>query len=199
VTHRVAALFVQARGVYFEQPDVDAWDVKRDAMKYAGPLPVIAHPPCSRWCQLASVNEKRYGHRIGDDGGLFAFALDAVRRWGGVLEHPAETVAWERFGLRTPHRPGGWLPTRDGGSVCQVEQGHYGCRARKATWLYAAHVPALPSLTWGPSMPQATVSFCRNHGGGDLPRLSKREASRTPPDFARMLIDTAASARHGNS
>jgi hypothetical protein len=195
MTPRVAALFVQKGGTYFGMPDVDPWDVERDATKYAGPLPVVAHPPCSRWCQLASVNEKRYGHKVGDDGGLFEFALAAVRRWGGVLEHPAETIAWRSFGLRTTHRAGGWLPTRDDGWVCQVEQGHYGCRARKATWLYAHGVRALPAFAWGRATPTATVSYMTNHGGGDLPRLSKREASRTPPAFARMLVELAATAR----
>jgi len=32
-----------------------------------------------------------------------------------------------------------------------VEQGHYGHRARKATWLYASGVPHLPLLRWGSS------------------------------------------------
>ena len=193
MTHRVAALFVQKGGTYFGMPDVDPWDLERDATKYAGPLPVVAHPPCSRWCQLASVNEKRYGHKVGDDGGLFDLALAAVRRWGGVLEHSAETIAWRTFDLRTPHRYGGWLTTPDGGWVCHVEQGMYGCRARKATWLYVVG-PRPPELLWGRSVPTATVSFMTNHGGGDLPRLSKREASSSPPAFARMLVDLAASA-----
>lgn len=89
----VAALFVDPKGCYAGLPDVELWDEARDARLYDGPHPVVAHPPCSTWCQLASVNEKRYGHAIGDDGGCFASALDAVRTWGGVLEHPAETIA----------------------------------------------------------------------------------------------------------
>ena len=90
---RIAALFVETNGAYFGLEGVDPWDKPRDAMKYAGPYPVIAHPECSRWSQLAYINQKRYGHKVGDDGGMFAFALDAVRRWGGVLEHPARTYA----------------------------------------------------------------------------------------------------------
>lgn len=190
----IAALFVDARGCYADVPGVDLWDEKRDARLYTGSDPVVAHPPCSRWCQLASVNEKRYGHRIGDDDGCFATALANVRRCGGVLEHPAETIAWRTFGLRTPHRPGGWLPTACGGHVCHVEQGHYGHRARKATWLYTFGVE-LPALTWGKSVARATVSFCRNHGGGDLPRLSKVEARRTPPEFRDVLLGIARSVQ----
>lgn len=194
-THRVAALFVQKGGTYFgpEFADVDPWDVERDAMGYGGPLPVVAHPPCSRWCRLAGVVEARWGHRRGEDGGTFASALESVRRFGGVLEHPAYTDAWPAFGLPAPVR-GGWCRCTDGGWVCHVEQGLYGSRARKATWLYAFGVEAPPSLLWGAAIASATVSFMTNHGGGSLPRLSKREASKSPASFARMLVELAASA-----
>ncbi len=34
---RVAALYVQRGGVYWDLPDVDPWDEERDARRYAGP------------------------------------------------------------------------------------------------------------------------------------------------------------------
>jgi hypothetical protein len=43
---KVAALFVETDGCYFNLPSVDPWDIERDARKYTGPHPVIAHPPC---------------------------------------------------------------------------------------------------------------------------------------------------------
>lgn len=190
----IAALFVDARGVYARLPGVECWDRSRDARTYAGPHRVVAHPPCTRWCRLAKAVQGRYGHAPGDDEGCFASALASVRRFGGVLEHPAESLAWPAFGLRTPHRPGGWLPTRCGGWVCSIEQGMYGHRARKTTWLYVIGERP-PELRWGRSVPTATVSYMTNHGGGDLPRLSKREASATPLDFALTLITIASAAR----
>src|SRR4051812_17150052 len=104
----IAALFVQSRGVYFNLPDVDPWDAKRDARSYAGPWPVVAHPPCARWCRLAGLVEARWGHKRGEDGGCFMAALNAVRTWGGVLEHPAYSDAWPRFLLPEPSTGGGW-------------------------------------------------------------------------------------------
>jgi hypothetical protein len=87
--HRAKRKRDKTGGVYFGLPDVDPWDEARDARLYAGPWPVVAHPPCSRWCQYAGLVQARYGYRKGDDGGTFEAALGAVRTWGGVLEHPA--------------------------------------------------------------------------------------------------------------
>jgi hypothetical protein len=84
----VAALFVATGGCYFGLDGVDPWDEERDARLYAGPHPVVAHPPCSRWCRLAGLVEARWGHKRGDDGGCFKSALSAVRTWGGGLGTP---------------------------------------------------------------------------------------------------------------
>src|SRR6266542_1132660 len=53
----VAALYVDPNGVYASLPDVEVWDEARDARLYAGPWPVVAHPPCARWCRLAGFVE----------------------------------------------------------------------------------------------------------------------------------------------
>jgi hypothetical protein len=97
----IAALFVARDGEYWDRPDVDAWDIERDARKYAGPHPVVAHPPCQLWVNFAALNYKRYGgehNKPGNDLGCFESALASVRRWGGVLEHPANTNAWKAHG-----------------------------------------------------------------------------------------------------
>jgi hypothetical protein len=191
----IAALYVQTGGAYFGLEGVDPWDEARDARTYPGPWPVVAHPPCTRWCQLAHVVQARYGHRVGDDGGCFAAALAAVRTWGGVLEHPAWTIAWATFGLPDPPFRG-WLREMFGpGWVCEVSQRAYGHTARKSTWLYYVGPEAPPELDWSRPEPVATVSFMTNHGGGDLPRLSKKAASASPPAFRDLLLSLARSAR----
>jgi hypothetical protein len=202
----IAALFVQKNGVYYGLPDVDPWDAARDARLYAGPWPVVAHPPCDRWCQLAHVNQKRYGHKVGDDGGCFMAALHSVRKHGGVLEHPAFSYAWRHFAMQKPKR-GGWI--RDYGYhygfvrsapgwapawVTEVSQCAYGHRARKLTWLYYVGEEPPPVLDWSVPTPTAQVSFCKNHGNSPLPRLSKSEAKRTPIPFRDLLLSIARSA-----
>ena len=48
----IAALYVAKGGCYSGLPGVDAWDEERDARRYAGPWPVVAHPPCQRWGKM---------------------------------------------------------------------------------------------------------------------------------------------------
>jgi hypothetical protein len=186
----IAALFVETNGAYFNQPDTDPWDVHRDARKYAGPHPVIAHPPCHLWVNLAAVNWKRYQRQKpawypgGDDDGCFASALASVRQWGGVLEHPAFSHAWRHFGLPRPQR-GLWI----GGPrewVTEVWQSAYGHKARKRTWLfYCGSWP--PSLNWSPRPGTHQVGwFDRNK-----PTLGKKAANATPPAFRDELIRLA--------
>lgn len=196
----IAALFVDERGPYVGLPGVDAWGVTRDARLYAGPHPVVAHPPCARWCRLAGLVEARWGHRRGEDGGCFVAALAAVRRWGGVLEHPAYSDAWRHSDLPEPPTGGGWVRGICGGWSCYIEQGRYGHPAKKATWLYAFGVESLPSLTWGVTpdhSSKALVSWCGNRTRSDerRPRVGKRVASRTPLPFRDLLLSIARSAR----
>ena len=196
----IAALFVDPRGIYSGLPDVDCWGEDRDARLYAGPWPVVAHPPCSRWCRLAELVQARWGHKKGDDGGCFESALHSVRTYGGVLEHPAYSDAWAHFGIPRPQRGGGWQRVMDGGWTCQVEQGRYGHPAKKATWLYAHGIDSPPELRWGyvrDADSMALVSWCGNPVAGleARPRVGKAVASRTPIEFRDALLEIARSAK----
>ena len=204
----IAALYVATGGCYYDLDDVDPWDEARDARTYPGPHPVVAHPPCQRWGRYwfgGPLCHKNGTRKIkGDDGGCFAAALASVRRWGGVLEHPASSHAWSAHGLAAPHHRGGWIMADTHGWTCHVEQGHYGHRARKATWLYAVRCE-LPSLTWGPSA--ATMRLdegfhsaedrrrARTEGEAPIKCMGKRERAATPIPFRDLLIDMARSVK----
>lgn len=200
MTTTVAALFVQRNGVYFNLPDVEPWDEQRDARGYDGPHPVVAHPPCARWCRFAGLVEKQRGYMRGDDNGCFAAALRAVRHCGGVLEHPAWSGAWTAFDLPMPPADGiGWQRGLCGGWAAYVEQGRYGAPVRKATWLYA-YGATPPSLRWGKVADQHASTAMRWRGqsskrrGDTRPTLGKRAASRTPLPFRDELLGLARSA-----
>ena len=188
----IAALFVISGGSYYGLPDVDPWDIHRDARKYQGPWPVVAHPPCQRWGKLGAANYHRWGgehNRPGNDAGCFAAALSAVRRFGGVLEHPAESHAWPTFGLTEPP-PLGWGSSGDGW-VCEVWQSAYGHRANKRTWLfYIGQRP--PELRWDRIIGTHQIGFYDKRGKmKNKPTLSPREANSTPEQFRDELIRLA--------
>ena len=199
----VACLFVAESTVYRELDGCDPWPAGRDATQYPGTHPVVAHPPCARWCRLAGLVEARWGIPRGEDGGLFASALGSVRRWGGVLEHPAYSDAWPAHGLPQPHFGPGWQRGTCGGWACHVEQSRYGHRAKKATWLYhysPAGYPPSADLRWGCGgdvRSDAPVSWCgnRTRAGDTRPRLGKAESAATPPAFAAELVRLARAAR----
>lgn len=202
----VAALYVATDGPYFGLTSVEPWDIHRDARRYRGPHRVVAHPPCERWGRYWGGGPSvRVPKTLGDDGGCFLAALTAVRLWGGVLEHPEASHAWHRFGLNSPPRDGGWITADfEGGWTCCVEQGHYGHRARKATWLYANDV-SLPELIWGPSAGErldegfhSTAERRQRRAAGQKPRkrLSRRECIHTPIAFRDLLLSIA---RQGNA
>ena len=174
----------------------DWWDEKRDARLYAGPNPVVAHPPCQLWGSLAYANYARWGgeHNLpGNDGGSFARAVWAVRMFGGVLEHPAKTRAWAAHELPKPVA-GRWTEGAYGW-VCEVWQSAYGHKANKATWLYYCG-PRPPELNWERPVGTHQCGFQdRRDRARNKPTLSKREASESPLLFAQLLLDLAARFR----
>lgn len=200
----IAALFVEPAGFYFQHADVDPWDERRDARSYPGPHAVVAHPPCERWGRYWHGGPSARVRRVkGDDGGCFAAALAAVRRWGGVLEHPEASHAWACFGLSRPPHTGGWVQADEYGWTCCVEQGHYGHRARKKTWLYAVGTER-PELVWGPSAGERLDEGfhsreerqrARAAGQAPIKRLSRRENLATPPAFGHLLLTLAGSVK----
>jgi hypothetical protein len=191
----IAALFVQTGGCYFGLEGVDPWDEPRDARKYAGPHPVVAHPPCHLWVNFAALNFKRYGgehNRPGNDGECFASALASVQCWGGVLEHPAESKAWREHGLVRPSSGAGWTKSLWADEwVCEVWQSAYDHLARKKTWI----------VLYSETMPHE-LRWARREGTHQIgwfdrkkPVLGKRAAAMTPLPFARELVRLARRAR----
>lgn len=189
----ITALFVQENGCYWNDYYIDAWDIKRDARLYAGNNPVVAHPPCQLWGALAFVNYKRWGgehNKPENDGGCFESALESVNRCGGVLEHPAKTRAFKKYGLKKPIGTG-WQKSGIGW-VCEVWQSAYGHRANKATWLYYVGKQPPFQLNWDRPKGSHQIGFHDQRGKSkNKPTLNKREANATPIEFRDMLINLA--------
>jgi hypothetical protein len=210
-TPTIAALFVETDGCYFGIDGVDPWDLARDARKYAGPDPVVAHPPCQRWGRFwHGSTRKPHQFKLGDDDGCFAAALASVRQWGGVLEHPADSQAWNAHNLMRPPRGMGWIRAdwpEYGGWTCYVEQGHYGHESRKPTWLYAHHSDEpwasywLPELHWVRGEQRLPEWMIERYGYEKARRIGvvamvggknkTRIRNATPEPFRDLLISIA--------
>lgn len=150
---------------------------------------------------LAYVNQAMHGYKVGDDGGCFKAALACVRAYGGVLEHPAQSLAWSHFGLPIPGRQGWTQALDDPGWTTEVSQVAYGHRARKRTWLYyVGGCP--PELDWTDAEGECIVGDLwhgdgRRLGRGDRPRMYQREALATPPAFRDVLLKMARESSYG--
>ena len=170
--HKVSALFVRADSIYADLL-FDVWDAERDARRYAGPWPVVAHPPCRGWGKLRKLAKPR-----ADEHELAFFAVDFVRQFGGVLEHPYGSDLWDAACLP---RPGQF--DEYGGWTVLVDQGWWGHHAPKPTWLYVVgmprhHLDGLP------------VESLRRKGRTLDMLPADRE--RTPRLFAEFLVRLAA-------
>lgn len=90
----VAALYVDPAGYYAGRDDVDRWDEERDAKEYAGPWPVVAHPPCERWGKLYWRGKGGRRAALGDDGAEGASELRS-RRWSnGAAFWSTQRARW---------------------------------------------------------------------------------------------------------
>jgi len=189
----IAALYVDTRRGPYPALGVDCWDEARDATRYDGTGPVIAHPPCAAW--------GRYARRALDDGHTGPVAVAQVRRLGGVLEHPRDSRLW--IACRLP--PPGGLPDEHGGYTIAVYQRDWGHPADKPTWLYIvgcprAELPAMPPPrpareAWLPA--RRVLSPGRLHSPrprgtrGIVERMARTERHLTPPALASWLVEVA--------
>jgi hypothetical protein len=193
----IAALFVQTDGIYSNVPNVDPWGIDRDARLYIGPYSVVAHPPCQLWGKFAKVNYVRYGgehNKPGNDKGCFASALNSVRKYGGVLEHPAFTYAWNAHKLVVPKNLG-WTRVWTREWVCEIWQSAYGHKANKRTWLlYVGDNPPF-ELNWKQPKGTHQIGGCTTRGKEfNKPTISGKLASATPIEFRDALLKLAKNA-----
>lgn len=171
----VAVLFARRRTVY-RSLGVDVYDIDRDARTYTGTEPVVAHPPCRAWGRLRTMAKPRP-----DEKALALFAVETVRRCGGVLEHPANSTLWPEAGLPEPGERDAW-----GGFTLPIYQSWWGHRAPKPSRLYIvgvkpAEVPAMP--------------LSLDYPTGRVESMCAAERERTPPALAQWLLDLAEKAR----
>lgn len=180
----VAVLFARADSIYKDLPGTDVWDAERDALRWPGGAPVVAHPPCRAWGRLRKFAKPRPGERE-----LALWSVDQIRTYGGVLEHPAGSLLWIAKPLPDPGQVDAW-----GGWTLVISQWWWGHKADKLTRLYicGAKPDQLPPIPY--RMGEATHVIAQSNRRQKLrlrPEVTKREREATPPDLAVWLLDVA--------
>lgn len=191
----VAALFVRQDSAYKGLPGVDAWDIERDARRWPGGCPLVAHPPCRAWGRMRDKAQPRP-----DEMELARQAVRWVRRFGGVLEHPAHSTLWADQRMPLPHVRG----FRDawGGWTLPIAQSWFGYRAEKLTWLYVVGCEPrdIPAMPMDMRDPPRVVAQLKGRNGKPRPRkgdqgwrpeVTRTERERTPPALAEWLVELA--------
>ena len=189
----IAVLFVTPDSVYKTIQGVDTYDQARDARTWPGGSPLIAHPPCGTWGSF-----RRLIKANPDEHRLAIWTVGLIRRWGGILEHPAYSTLWAECNLPRPGQP---LDTW-GGFTLQVDQFWWGHRARKRTWLYVcgcsqSDVPEIPQV-FGRA-PRLIMSKQGLRAGmpGYRKKIRKKECLATPEKFAYWLVELARGCSNG--
>ena len=189
----VAVLFARADSIYKTMPECDVYDIDRDARTWPGGCPVVAHPPCRAWGRLAHMANPRP-----DEKDLARFAVQQVREFGGVLEHPNASKLWGDQQLPMP----GQGKDKHGGWTLAITQHWFGHRAEKKTLLYIVgcekwKVPAIPMRLGDASHVISTGSTNHIAFGepGWRPAVSHAEREHTPPELARWLVELAKRCR----
>lgn len=179
---QVAVLFARVDSNYKTLPGCDVFDIERDARTFAGGMPLVAHPPCRAWGRMRQFAKPRE-----DEKELARFAVAQIRRWGGVLEHPAESSLWWDQVLPLPGR----APDEFGGWTMTFDQFHFGHRAEKSTWLYIAgcHPDDLPPMPQREGSPTHCIRPTKSYPR--LPSVTKAEREHTPPALAEWLVEVA--------
>lgn len=111
----LAALWVASDTVYRQFKGVEVWDLKQDALKYKGPWPIVAHPPCGPWGYLINMSHETDEHGIR--------AMEYVHQYGGVVEQPKGSQLFKQYGSKR-------------GQIEELFQYDFGHLAQKRTILY---------------------------------------------------------------
>jgi len=147
-----------------------------------GGRPVVAHPPCRMWGRLRTFAKPAEGERE-----MCIWAAEQVRRFGGVLEHPAGSLLWEAAGLPFPGQR-----TADGFTL-PVSQWWWGHKADKRSWFYVSRIDmdSLPPIPYRMGEPDFICGGSRRKG---RPEITKAEREHTPLALAQWLVAAARMA-----
>lgn len=169
--------------------DCDCYDIKRNALTTVSTGPAIYHPPCRMWGKLKTLAKGNIQEKE-----LALWALNRVRLYGGILEHPAGS---ELF-LKHIVMPGKGYDEFGGFSVA-TDLHQFGYPALKKTYLYVVGM----SIRDMPAMPMnfdaVTHNVCNSRARNGLKEVSKSMRETTPENMCKYLIECLSVIKHNLS
>lgn len=182
---KVSALYVHADTIYRQFADVDCWDEQRDARKYNGPYPVIAHPPCRLWAGMRGLSSAPAEEKL-----LACLAVDQVIRFGGVLEHPVRSQLFEKV-----------IDQISVSKRCfsqNIDLTWFGFGSVKRTRLFFSGITPqeIPPIPFRLCYPTSVIKTSKR-GKCVLPEIKGKSKGRsaTPPMLAAWLVECAKLCR----
>lgn len=172
----VAILFARPDSIYKTLPGCDVWDIDRDARKWPGGCPVVAHPPCRAWGNLRHFSKPRP-----DEKELAVSAAAQVQIFGGVLEHPRRSTLWKACNLPAPNKS----DALGRFTIC-LPQSWFGHKAEKMTLLYIVGLKPcdLPDIPFSIQEPSHVIGTSRNHR--DRPEVTKSEREKNAGSLRKI-------------
>lgn len=185
---KVSALFVRKDSIY-KKMGVDSWDIERDAKKWTGGNPIIAHPPCRAWGKLKGLAKPIEGEKE-----LATWSIHMVRKFGGVLEHPRHSGLWKEMKL-----PVGTQIDEFGGFSISIDQFWFGHKAKKETLLYICGIEKdkLPIIPLRFDRIEYVVTTSSKYS--NKKEISSKEREATPELLAKWLLSLAENCKPNNN
>jgi hypothetical protein len=163
------------RSVYKEIPGLEVYDQERDARTWPGGSRCVAHPPCKPWSRHCR-HQAKFEQAEMDLG---PWCVEALRKFGGILEHPAGSLLFAHCALPRPGQTNGQCWT------ASVWQAWWGYPMKKETWLCFFGIPR----------DLVTYPFKLHARGSDRRTeqlMSHARRSATTRAFAEWLIEVAS-------
>lgn len=164
----IPVLFVHSKSNYKLDKEFDCYDEKRNALNYTGSSAVICHPPCRKFSRLRGLSQAPETEKQ-----LAYFAVDLVRKNGGIVEHPHDSQLWKDKEVVKP----GYTDQYGGFTIC-IDQSWFGYYTPKRTLLYIVGIKPkeLP-----------TYDFNRDINFRKFQNLTPKQRSETTPKLCEFL------------
>ena len=183
----ITPVFFTQKKSNYNKLQCNPYDIDKDSLSCISKLPAVYHPPCASWGRLRKFSKFRPGEHW-----LAVWSIIRLRKYGGILEHPAHSSLWRFMAMPLP----GQKADRFGGYSISINQHWFGHKCAKNTFLYIVGCPQknLPLIPINfDAITHVISTSCRKRAGAYTNnRCTKFERSATPVRLAEWLLLVAS-------